>query len=248
MNRLLVLAVSLILGFTLFSAGMTSAVATTNTYVLAVGRVTSYGSTPAFGFMKTFAQIDASARVNLAWMTAPLPIVPAPGLVITPLAFSFLAARLINASIVKLNYTDTSSVTHDLYIEGVWNVLNVTFTYKDSTFNFVVQPTKTTASGVFTIDPSLVGNIPWSTFTLAIQGVSPVTGTVAFHRIANVNIPDGDVNQDGKIDVRDLATVAKSYGTTPGRSGYDFNLDLNFDFRVDIRDLAIVARSFGASY
>lgn len=248
MKRLLVLAASLILGFTLFSAVMTSAKAMPNTFVLAVGKVSSYGSVPAFGFMKAFAQVDAWARINLAWMTAPLPVVPSPGSMISPIAFSFFAARLVNASIIKLNYTDTNGVTHDFYVDGVWNVLNVTFTYRDSTFNFVVQPMKTTAPGVFTIDPSSAGNIPWSEFTLAIQGVLPVKGAVSFHRITNVNIPDGDVNLDGKIDIRDLATVAKTYGTMPGRSGYDFNLDINFDFRIDIKDLAIMAKSFGASY
>jgi hypothetical protein len=55
----------------------------------------------------------------------------------------------------------------------------------------------------------------------------------------------GDVNEDGVVDVRDLAIVAKAYGTFKGDSDYNPDADINKDGVVDMRDIAIVAKFFG---
>jgi len=244
----LVALVTLMLALTLISAVTAETVAATDTFVLTVGEVTSYGPKPAFGFLKAFAKIDAWARVNIAWMTAPLPIVPLPGSPVSPVIFAFYIARLVNASMVKLDFTDAMGKTHDFYVDGLWNVLNVTFVYKDSTFYWVAEPMKSRAPGILTVDPDPDSGAPWAVFTLAIQDLLPVNGLIIFHRIKTVEIPEGDINLDGKIDIRDIATVAKSYGTMPGRAGFDFRMDINFDFRIDIKDIATVAKAFGTRY
>jgi len=58
----------------------------------------------------------------------------------------------------------------------------------------------------------------------------------------------GDINGDGKIDIRDIATVALAFGSYPSHPRWNPEADLNYDGKVDIKDIAIVARSFGKTY
>jgi Dockerin type I domain len=58
-------------------------------------------------------------------------------------------------------------------------------------------------------------------------------------------IPYADVNQDGRVDILDLATVAVAFGSTPGSPNWNPAADLNHDANINILDLAIVAAAFG---
>lgn len=60
----------------------------------------------------------------------------------------------------------------------------------------------------------------------------------------HVKIP-GDIDDNGVVNVIDLATVGRSYSTTPGDDLWNPNADLNHDDIVDIADLAIVANNYG---
>ena len=55
----------------------------------------------------------------------------------------------------------------------------------------------------------------------------------------------GDINGDGKVDVRDLALVSASFGSYPGHPRWNPEVDLNHDGKIDIRDIAIVASHYG---
>jgi len=55
----------------------------------------------------------------------------------------------------------------------------------------------------------------------------------------------GDLYPDGKIDMRDIAIVAKAFGTVPGKPNWNPKADLNSDNKVDMKDIAIVAKLFG---
>lgn len=55
----------------------------------------------------------------------------------------------------------------------------------------------------------------------------------------------GDVNGDKKVDGRDIAIVAKYFGSI---GGYPPEADLNLDGKVDGKDIAIVAKDFGKTY
>jgi parallel beta-helix repeat protein len=50
---------------------------------------------------------------------------------------------------------------------------------------------------------------------------------------------------DGKCDIRDIALVAKAFGSAPGTPGWNANCDVNNDGKIDIKDIAIVAKHFG---
>jgi hypothetical protein len=58
----------------------------------------------------------------------------------------------------------------------------------------------------------------------------------------------GDVNMDGKVDIRDLHCIAQAYGSRTGQPGYKSVLDENEDGRIDIRDVALVAKNYGRTY
>lgn len=57
----------------------------------------------------------------------------------------------------------------------------------------------------------------------------------------------GDINGDGKVDIKDLAIAAKAFGSYVGSPTYNPDADVNQDGVVDIRDLAIIAKNFGKS-
>lgn len=55
----------------------------------------------------------------------------------------------------------------------------------------------------------------------------------------------GDVNGDGIVDIVDLATVGRAFGTRPGDVYWNPEADTNNDYLIDIDDLLTVARNYG---
>jgi len=56
---------------------------------------------------------------------------------------------------------------------------------------------------------------------------------------------DMDVNDDGKVDIMDIATVALSFGSYPGHERWNEVADINKDGIVDMFDLVLIAANFG---
>lgn len=56
-----------------------------------------------------------------------------------------------------------------------------------------------------------------------------------------------DINGDGKVNISDVALVAKAFGSYPGHRSWDDRADLDNDQDVDILDISIVARQFATS-
>jgi ABC-type transport system substrate-binding protein len=50
---------------------------------------------------------------------------------------------------------------------------------------------------------------------------------------------------DVKVDIRDVASAAKSFGSYPGHARWDPSVDVILDFKIDIRDIAAIAKGFG---
>jgi hypothetical protein len=64
----------------------------------------------------------------------------------------------------------------------------------------------------------------------------------------------GDINGDGKTDIKDISIAAKSFGSfgpnfkypeSPPSPNWNPDADLNGDNKVDVRDISLVARNFG---
>lgn len=54
-----------------------------------------------------------------------------------------------------------------------------------------------------------------------------------------------DVNDDSKVDIKDIATVARAYGSHNPDPSYNPDADIFRDGKIDIRDLAFTARHYG---
>ena len=55
----------------------------------------------------------------------------------------------------------------------------------------------------------------------------------------------GDVNGDGKVDIRDLAMVSAAFGSYPGHPQWNAACDLNGDGKVDVVDLSMATADYG---
>jgi hypothetical protein len=58
----------------------------------------------------------------------------------------------------------------------------------------------------------------------------------------------GDVNADGRVDMRDVSYVARRFLCLPRDPWWDANADINGDGKVDMIDIGTVARHFGEHY
>jgi hypothetical protein len=56
---------------------------------------------------------------------------------------------------------------------------------------------------------------------------------------------DTDFNKDGVIDIKDLAELARMYGTRSTGSGWNPKFDLNSDGIIDIYDLVLCSKNIG---
>ena len=57
----------------------------------------------------------------------------------------------------------------------------------------------------------------------------------------------GDVDGNGKIDYKDLFSLAAAYGISQGDPRYKVDLDFNLDGKIDYRDLFTLAANYGKS-
>jgi hypothetical protein len=55
----------------------------------------------------------------------------------------------------------------------------------------------------------------------------------------------GDVNGDGKVDLKDVYTVAKAHGSFPGHPEWNPNCDINDDEKIDLKDYYATCLKFG---
>jgi len=58
----------------------------------------------------------------------------------------------------------------------------------------------------------------------------------------------GDVNGDFKVEGKDIALIAKAYGSLIGQPAYVPNADINNDGKIDGKDIAVAAKYFGTHY
>ena len=79
-----------------------------------------------------------------------------------------------------------------------------------------------------------------------IPGITINDGTVTV--VTGMLYPPWDINQDGKVDYKDLGIFAATYGKSVGDPGYDARADLYGDGTIDYKDLGILAAHYGETY
>jgi len=62
--------------------------------------------------------------------------------------------------------------------------------------------------------------------------------------VVRVKIP-GDINDNGIVNIIDLATIGKAYGTEEGDALYNPDADINYDHRINIDDISIAGSNYG---
>lgn len=62
--------------------------------------------------------------------------------------------------------------------------------------------------------------------------------------VAHVGIP-GDINADGKVNIKDIYRVAQAYGSFPRHPQWSPVCDINDDDKVDVKDYYITCRHYG---
>jgi hypothetical protein len=55
----------------------------------------------------------------------------------------------------------------------------------------------------------------------------------------------GDVNLDGKVDMKDIGIICMAYGSYPGHPKWNANADINGDNKVDMRDIGTACLNYG---
>jgi len=55
----------------------------------------------------------------------------------------------------------------------------------------------------------------------------------------------GDINADGKVDLKDVFTVGKAYGSSPSHPRWIAVCDINNDEKVDLKDYYATCRNYG---
>ena len=184
----------------------------------------------------------------------------------------------LNHTITKqiMVYTTAVSV-HDIAIiniepESTWvyqgRLLNITVTVANEgtdieTFNVSLyyDNTKVRTCEVASLfpDKNLTLTFTWNTTNLypaqynisAVVSIIPeetdtTDNTLSYGTISVLWL--GDINHDGKVDMRDIATIARGFGSHKGEPRYDPKCDLNNDGKIDMRDIAPAAKNFGKPY
>lgn len=122
-----------------------------------------------------------------------------------------------------------------------------------ATRSIVDLPSGTEVIEVFTWDT--LGLTPCNNYTISAEAtVVPYE----FNTTNNVFIDGyvkirhvGDINGDGKVDMKDIALVAAAFGTSPGHPRWNPEADITGptylvpDNKVDMRDVSLVAKNFG---
>lgn len=112
-----------------------------------------------------------------------------------------------------------------------------------------VDSVTTDATGVFTLTASV------GTFNLTIEmeqyldaahpGLHLTAGSTT--DLGNVNLLAGDVNDNDKINIFDLAIIAAHYNLNEGDPNWDPRADLNHDGTISLQDLVLSASNFQAT-
>jgi len=126
---------------------------------------------------------------------------------------------------------------------------NVTAYYNSTpietkTVTNLLEGTSTTITFTWDTTPVPKGNYTITTTASTILGETDTTDNTYIDGWVVETIL-GDVTGNYKVDILDIATIAKVYGTSPGHPKWNPNADLDNSNIIDILDIAKAARNYG---
>jgi parallel beta-helix repeat protein len=86
--------------------------------------------------------------------------------------------------------------------------------------------------------------IPYQNYTLTAVATIPTGSSTLSDGNITIKLL-GDVNGDGRVDLRDIALVARALGSTPTSPNWNPACDFYSNGTVNMKDIALVARNFG---
>jgi parallel beta-helix repeat protein len=160
---------------------------------------------------------------------------------------------------IRLLANNTKMARNNIYrnAQGIWmqnNVKNCTF-YFNSFFNNTQHLYHEPPSqGINKWDNGYAGNF-WSNHTCIDtnkDGIGETPYEINANNIDHYPLMSpymlGDVNYDGKINIRDVSFVSSRFGCKPPDPLWNPNADVNEDKQINIRDVSTVARKFGKTW
>jgi hypothetical protein len=130
------------------------------------------------------------------------------------------------------------------YPESTWGGLWYNYTAGESIGTF--------PAGELPVGQSATYSFAWDTTYLPINYNYTLTAIVSYSEGRNtMNVPNvqvripGDVNEDSVVNMRDIALVARAFGSNKTSSNWNLYADINGDGVVNMRDVALAARHFG---
>jgi ABC-type transport system substrate-binding protein len=85
------------------------------------------------------------------------------------------------------------------------------------------------------------------TFTFWVTMKEDIVGNTLYDDIGLPDYPYKNQlpSPDIKVDMKDIGTVAKAFGTYPGHPRWNPFADVNCDYKIDMRDIGAIAKKFG---
>jgi parallel beta-helix repeat protein len=150
-------------------------------------------------------------------------------------------------TVIGQGYTLQINVT--VFNYGIFDEASNITVYANSTIIETKQATLTRANPTtitFTWNTTSFakGNYTITAYTAPVPDETNTADNTLTAGLITVSHP-GDVDGDMKVDGKDIAILAKAFGTRRGQPGYATNADVNNDERIDGKDIAVAAKNFG---
>lgn len=171
--------------------------------------------------------------------------------VVEDIADPFEVAEQIATHAAEANIANVTIYIHGVNLTDSWDISCDILAEYDGTIDGKGEPRASWVS-IGHQEPDspgelyVVGN--WTDFTANIKGLGVFTGKVTNHVVKNeeptvpkINVKV-DINHDGKINILDVAVVARVFGCTKDTRSYNPLVDINSDYIINILDLSAVAR------
>jgi hypothetical protein len=91
------------------------------------------------------------------------------------------------------------------------------------------------------------GNYTISAYALPTPGETNTGNSNLTGGAVTVTIP-GDVDGNGRVNMNDIVSILKAFGSTPGQPNWNPNCDIDGEGRVDMSDVVIAVSNFGQHY
>jgi hypothetical protein len=191
------------------------------------GNVSSHGTLPNYTYQDELS-IEKSVTLELWW------------------------ANEFNTTKSGQNYLVT------VFSNSTINAFNFNETSEEISFN-ATGPDGTTGSCLVAIPKALLNRTYFRVFADSVP-VSSITNENATHKFISfkylhstkqirIATPGpGDINEDGKVDILDVAVAAYAFGSYPGHPRWNPIADINGDNKIDIVDVAFIAWYYGSEY